>query len=607
MKLTEFIVGLWRRIKRGLVRFVPFHVGAIAIAVILMSSVHHVLGDDFAFNYARGICWGMLSGVLVKLLGEKYGWRGFTADASSWCATIVIAALGCWFWTSVGDERPRYWLWVMLYSGTCIALAASCISVLYSRANERTLFSDLFFRLLGVYGSAFIFSLSMMLCFAAYNLLIAKLNDKLIADLAILCNIALGPIVYASLLPRRDGDGGMGFDKAGRFLFWIILPSALVLLGILYIYLGKILFTGNMPSGQLNWFGSIALSGYLFFWLTLRKYENGFFRMFSRWGWTLLVPVLVAQIVGIVIRYNAYGLSAPRLAGMVTLAIGIYALVLAALNRGPASLFPLIAALGLFFTISPWNIVDLPIRNQEMRLRSALERNGCLKNGHLVLPEKPEIGETDSDIIIGSWKYLVSNRYSYRHIRSVKYSREYDFGRVKPMVWGEAAFTIGLCEETKKLCEEKNQPKCSLPDLLGVKPSEKVRRSDRHSNWCSLKFQYPQDRFFKLDSSVSVRYANANYTQTLTYTDGKWMLGNDGCDGKSRDYDVTAEIKRIFGKAGIEAVQMNKTFDLDDETALWHLDDDYSLLVDSVMFNGYAGEPITCGWINNSILIKRGK
>lgn len=607
MKFTAFIAELWLRIKDGFVRFLPFHIGALAVALCLMLSIHDVMGDEFTFNYVRGIGWGMLAGIFVKLLGEKRGWRAFTSDAASWTVTIVIAALGCWFWTSVGDEKPRYWLWVMLYSGTCIALAASCVSVLYSRENDRTLFSELFFRLFCVYGSALIFFLSMALCCLAYDMLIVKVDGKLYGDIAVICYTAIAPIVYASLLPRREGGSRFEFDKAGRFLFWIILPSALVLLGILYIYLGKILWTLTMPSGQLNWFGSVAIAGYLFFWLTLRRYENGFFRLFSRWGWALLIPVLIAQIVGIVIRYNAYGLSAPRFAGMVTLGLGIYALVLSALNRGPASLFPLIAVLGLVFTISPWNIIDLPIRNQEMRLRAALERNGCLKDGHLVLPEKAEIGETDSDIILGAWKYLVSDCYRYHYSVYGKYSRDYDFGRVKPMVWGEAEFTIALCEDVKRICAEKSRLNGSLTDLLGLKPSKSNRYGDRHGDWCSLEFRYPRDRFFTLEEGASVLGDADHYLWRLVWSDARWILRSPDYGEKSRKYDVTDAVKRIFEKSGAEQVFAKKTFELDDETALWRLEDGLQLLVGAVSFHGRTGEPIKDGSVRSLILIKTKK
>ena len=89
-------------------------------------------------------------------------------------------------------------------------------------------------------------------------------------------------------------------DRATAFLFWLLLPAALLLLAILYVYLGKIVVTGSMPSGKLNWFGSVALASYVFFWLSLRGSSNRFFRLFARWGWTLRYAGMAALTVGIV-------------------------------------------------------------------------------------------------------------------------------------------------------------------------------------------------------------------------------------------------------------------------------------------------------------------
>ena len=148
-----------------------------------------------------------------------------------------------------------------------------------------------------------------------------------------------------------------------------------------------------MPSGKMNWFASWAIAGYLFFWLSLRASRVRFFAFVARWGWAALIPVVVTQIVGIVIRYQAHGLTTPRMAGMVTLAIGIYALVLAALDRDAKSIFTVTAVAGIVFTVTPLNIVDIPMREQTARLRRMLARNGCLgSDGKLVVPEKPETG-----------------------------------------------------------------------------------------------------------------------------------------------------------------------------------------------------------------------
>ena len=184
MNILNKIFAFWQRFKGGFIRFLPFHFGVLVIASLFICNLHGVVSNDVSINYARGICWGILSGVLVTILCEKYK-KGNHLNIVSWIITIIVALLGCWFWTSVGDEKPKYWLWVMLYSSTCIALVSSCISVLMSMSNERTFFSRLFFGALCVYGSVLIFFIGMIVCYWAFYELIAKISQKLIGDIFI--------------------------------------------------------------------------------------------------------------------------------------------------------------------------------------------------------------------------------------------------------------------------------------------------------------------------------------------------------------------------------------------------------------------------------------
>ena len=50
----------------------------------------------------------------------------------------------------------------------------------------------------------------------------------------------------------------------------------------------------------------------------------------------------------------------------------MFAIVLAALDRRPHGLFVFIALAGLVFTVTPLNIVDVPVYNQERRLEAGM-------------------------------------------------------------------------------------------------------------------------------------------------------------------------------------------------------------------------------------------
>lgn len=591
MKMLERLDRLRGMLKAGFPRFLPLHLGLALAGFVLMLGVHEAIGDETMFNLALGMGWGLAAGLLAALLGERFAWGLLRRQNVQAVVLVAFAALGGGVWSAAEEGKSWYWFWLMLYGGGLISLALSSIAVLYSNRNERTLFVRLVLTVCSVGIAATLFFLSLLICHTAFNALIGGLPDRLVADLAILSFVVLAPVFTLCLLPTREGDEASSGQDAGKVLFWILLPAALILMGILYLYLLKILISRQMPEGMLNWFGSLVLAGYLFFWLSLRKYEHRFFRLFVRRGWMLLVPVLVFQVVGIVIRYRAYGLTDWRFAGMIVLALGIYALVLSALRKPPVSIFALGAVFALLFTVTPVNIIDLPVRDQESRLKAALERNGCLKDGHLVLPEGLDVGEEDSEIIRGAWDYLVSSCERRGWLSSE--DEPQDLGSVRPMVWGRAAFTIGLCEDLRSAGRKKGVPVVSLPDFLKLKPA--ARRQGCDASWGLLDFSYPRN--IALHDGESLRFPD--YTALHRMPDGRWELTLEG----TGDYDVTVQVGRLFEKAGTSVLQVRK-ITLDDETARWTLEKGLCLIVGRISFYGPVGETPDSGRVESAVLLE---
>ena len=604
MKIKEFFHAARERVGAGFRRYVPFHLGAIASGLVLMGGIHDVLEDQFVFDMTRGIAWGMLAGLFIGLVATRRGWNVTRSRITQLLVTIAVAAAGCLFWSKLGENSPRYPLWVMLYSGSMVSLVALCVRALYGERNEKTLFVKLVTNAVLVLAAAAIVFLGSLVCYLAYSALISKLDSEIIGDIGIVAFYILAPIAYVSLLPLADEEEESVGERAARIVFWILLPLALFLLGILYAYLFKIVFTMRMPSGQLNWFGSAALAVYVFFWLALRNYENRFFRFFVRRGWAFLVPVTVFQIVGIAIRYHAYGLTAWRYAGMITLALGIYALALAALRRGPRSLFLAIAIGGIVFTVTPVNIIDAPIRDQESRLRAALERNGALRDGHFVVPENAAFSESDSVAIIGAWDYLVDRcRYYRKSDIPDDCPRKYEFGTVKPKVWGEAKFTLGLCDDLKALCASGPHSDDPLVDFLGLK---RRKSSSGNTRYCWISIQYPAGKDFELaPGTKKIAFGGSRGSWNVKRKDdGGWELVNGESKDAPRVYDVTEKMKAILSGAGLGETLERKSFILDDELSLWRLDDGLFIKVFNLEFRGQESTPLREGTVYEFLLMK---
>ena len=299
------------RLRHGVARFAPFNVGAVLLAVTLVWHNHipweHREADGLLpLSLAYGICWGMLAALVARLFMERKAVRSSFSNFVPVLVGVATSIAGAWFWFHVREGHPFGQAWQMLYFGGITTLASAAAYLLFGKQNGKTLFEDVM--------------------------------------LVVWCAVA--PVFMAATLPKDDTptEQSRWYD----ILFWFATPLGLALLAVLYAYIAKIVIRWEMPSGKMNWFASCALAGYLFIWLSLRGSRVRVFSFLARWGWASLVPVVATQIVGIVIRHQAHGLTTPRMAGMVTLAIGLYAFVLAALDRDARGNFAVtaVAALG---------------------------------------------------------------------------------------------------------------------------------------------------------------------------------------------------------------------------------------------------------------------
>jgi hypothetical protein len=417
--------------------------------------------------------------------------------------------------------------------------------------------------------------LGSMLCITAYDALIAKASRIALVDAAILIWCGLAPVLLAAMLPKDNEP--TEHPKAFTVLFWFLVPIGMTLLAILYAYIAKIVFTLSMPSGTMNWFASCAVGGYLFLWLSLRCSRVRFFAFLARWGWAALLPVVVTQIVGIVIRYNAYGLTAPRMAGMATLAIGIYALALAALDRSARSAFIVLAVAGFVLTVSPFNILDVPIMQQTARLRAALERAGCFAGGGFSVPEKPNIAEKDAKIIDGAWRYLTERGQTF-----FRYTRENDGAdsfRPRQGVWNRNTFTRDIAEAARKLSGQKRP---DLPKMLKINSAKFTeRRRGLPDSKTTNHFSLGHD-----SGTVDI----AGYTKFETVApifgceDGKYFVALSQTDPTNR-IDVTAHVKKLLGNSGAAADTADgnyHSYTLRAEDAVWKLAPDLAFVVTSL-------------------------
>ncbi|MEQ2868733.1 MAG: DUF4153 domain-containing protein [Selenomonas noxia] len=294
---------------------------------------------------------------------------------------LILAYL--WY----GIEAPSRHL-IMGTLGVYLALSFLALFFLEHTNRAPGLPALLFAAVFSITTSILLF-LGLMLCVAAFWALIITDTDGWLPETTYLFAglIAYGVWglgAFLGALPRA-GERYEHSVAVQKLLLYLFFPVYAVLLLVLYIYVGKIILAGDMPVGIMNWYASFALLGFTFFFGTLAAQKRlPLFSRFLEWGFFILLPIIAVQIYGVCLRYAAYGLTTARYASMICTFCGIYALVVAFLKKKPQQVYLCAALLALIFSLTPLNVIDVPLHNQEARLNRILTEYNLLQDGQIV-------------------------------------------------------------------------------------------------------------------------------------------------------------------------------------------------------------------------------
>lgn len=291
---------------------------------------------------------------------------------------LILAYL--WY----GIEAPSRHL-IMGTLGVYLALSFLALFFLEHTNRAPGLPALLFAAVFSIATSILLF-LGLVLCVAAFWALIITDTDGWLPETTYLFAglIAYGVWglgAFLGALPRA-GERYEHSVAVQKLLLYLFFPVYAVLLLVLYIYVGKIILAGEMPVGTMNWFASFALLGFAFFFGTLAEQKRlPLFNRFLKWG---LLPILAVQLYGVYLRYEAYGLTTARYVSMICTFCGIYALAVAFLKKKPRQVYLCAAILALIFSLTPLNVIDVPLHNQEARLNRILTEYDLLQDGQIV-------------------------------------------------------------------------------------------------------------------------------------------------------------------------------------------------------------------------------
>ena len=298
-------------------------------------------------------------------------------------AVLFLLLAYAWY----GVENPSRQL-IVGTQGIYLALAFLALFLLERTNNAPGLPALLFAAAVSIATSILLF-LGLILCVAAFWALIITDADGWLPETTYLFSglIAYGGWGFSSFLGALPNAGARYEFPAAteKLLLYLFFPVYLLLLLVLYLYVGKIIGAREMPVGTMNWYASFALLGFAFFFGTLAAQSRlPLFSRFLKWALLLFLPILAVQLYGVWLRYEAYGLTTLRYTSMICTFCGIYALAVAFLRRKPQQVYLCAAILALIFSLTPLNVVDVPRRNQEARLTQILTENNLLQDGRIV-------------------------------------------------------------------------------------------------------------------------------------------------------------------------------------------------------------------------------
>ncbi|HEU5303652.1 MAG TPA: DUF4153 domain-containing protein [Gemmatimonadales bacterium] len=204
---------------------------------------------------------------------------------------------------------------------------------------------------------------------------------ELYARLALVIAFVVNTAIFLAVVPRDLG--GLATDTEYPrvlkvFSQYILTPLVFVYLVILIADLVTIVVGGQWPSGWIGWLvTSVAVAGLLGFLLVhpLRDDRNeAWIRTYTRWLFIGLIPAAVMLLVAFWKRVLPYGLTEPRLLGIL---LGLWLLAIAmgytVRQRAGIRWIPVSLSILLLVTLyGPLSVTRLSVASQGRRLRETV-------------------------------------------------------------------------------------------------------------------------------------------------------------------------------------------------------------------------------------------
>ena len=169
-----------------------------------------------------------------------------------------------------------------------------------------------------------------LLVLSLHMLFDVDVSGKCYAYIFIICSVLLPTLPFLGMLPQGESKHNrqpQSLDFLNGIIRFLFLPLIGGYLLVLYIYTARILSNWELPIGWVSWLVVTLMAGCIAIEFGLYPTRIGDAKRtdehIARWLPTLVLPLLMLMTVGIIRRFNDYGITLNRLY-LITLNIWFY-------------------------------------------------------------------------------------------------------------------------------------------------------------------------------------------------------------------------------------------------------------------------------------------
>jgi hypothetical protein len=196
------------------------------------------------------------------------------------------------------------------------------------------------------------------------------------------------------------------------FTQYVLLPLVSVYLLILYAYIARVIIEWKLPKGLVSYlvigYSVAGIFSLLLIYPIRNNDENKWIKIFSRWFYFALYPLIILLCISIFNRIAEYGITENR---YFILVIAIWLFCIASyflMNKNEnIKVIPIsLAFIAFFSSFGPWGAFSVSEHSQMSHLQDILTKNKILVNGKIDEKNEHPVTSEESDEIYSVIEYL---------------------------------------------------------------------------------------------------------------------------------------------------------------------------------------------------------